>query len=168
MKCNRRFAFVVFVLLSLAFASSAQTVIVVPSNAASLGFSTADTRPGGAVSYVVDGTLPGGGVGGLNMTTDGTTAAKAQYLRADLLPLASLTDVSYWAKQNSAPLRRTRHSIFRSVWAESSARRVSVLRRSSLNRTRIMGCFHRRPPLCPACGNFGMSMPVCFGHRVAT
>jgi hypothetical protein len=103
MKCNRRFTFVVFVLLSLAFASSAQTVIVVPSNAASLGFSTADTRPGGAVSYVVDGTLPGGGVGGLNMTTDGTTAAKAQYLRADLLPLASLTDVSYWAKQNSAP-----------------------------------------------------------------
>lgn len=103
MKFRGIFVSLLALLFSLVLTSSAQTVVVAPSNAASLGFSTADTRPGGAVNFVVDGSLVGGGIGSLNMTTDGTTAAKAQYFRTDVMPLSALTEISYWTKQNSAP-----------------------------------------------------------------
>lgn len=80
-------------------AVAATTVVVTP--ASPQGWSTADTRPGGTVSYVVDATAPSG-VGALRLTTDATTAAKAQYMHDANTSLADVTELSYWTKQNSA------------------------------------------------------------------
>ena len=74
-------------------------VIVTPDH--QQGWSTADTRPGGAVTFVTDPTAPAGR-GALQLNTDATTAAKAQYLHAANTPLANVTELSYYTKQNSA------------------------------------------------------------------
>ena len=81
-------------------AMAASTVVVTPTN--TQGWSTADTRPGGQVNFVVDATAPAG-KGALQLLTDATTTAKAQYLHAANTPLAGVTDLSYYTKQNSAP-----------------------------------------------------------------
>lgn len=94
-------SFVVSALLFGTIATADTTVIVRPSN--TQGWSTADTRPGGAVNYVTDATAPGGGSGALQLTTDATTAAKAQYMHAANTPLANVTDLSFYAKQVSGP-----------------------------------------------------------------
>ncbi len=84
----------------LTVAASASTAIVVtPAN--QQGWSTADTRPGGAVNFITDPTSPAP-AGALQLTTDLTTTAKAQYLHAANTPLSSVTDLSYYTKQNSA------------------------------------------------------------------
>jgi hypothetical protein len=81
-------------------ASAASTVVVTPTN--QQGWTTADTRPGGAVNFVVDATAPSGN-GALQLTTDATTTAKAQYLHdANNTPLSSVTELGYYTKQNSA------------------------------------------------------------------
>ncbi len=74
-------------------------VIVTPDHPQ--GWSTADTRPGGTVTFVADPTAPAGR-GALELTTDATTAAKAQYLHAASTPLANVTELSYYTKQSSA------------------------------------------------------------------
>jgi hypothetical protein len=76
----------------------AATVTVTPGN--TQGWSTADTRPGGAVNYVADATAPNGSA--LQLTTDATTAAKAQYLHEASTPLADVNELAYQTKQNSA------------------------------------------------------------------
>jgi hypothetical protein len=85
-------------LLTLTAAFAATTITVTPSN--TQGWSTADSTPGGAVNFVVDNTAPGG-VGALQLTTNMTTTAKAQYLHAANTPLAGVNDLSYYTKQNS-------------------------------------------------------------------
>src|SRR6476620_5143069 len=75
-------------------------VVVTPTNPQ--GWSTEDTRPGGAVNFVVDSSAPSG-VGALQLTTDATTTAKAQFLHAAETPLAGVTELSYYTKQNSGP-----------------------------------------------------------------
>src|SRR3954468_21336599 len=75
------------------------TIIVTPTN--QQGWSTSDTRPGGAVNFVVDATAPSGN-GALQLTTDATTTAKAQYMHAASVPLADVTDLSYYTRQVSA------------------------------------------------------------------
>jgi hypothetical protein len=82
-----------------ATAAAATTVIVTPTN--QQGWSTADTRPGGTVTFVADESAPGG-EGALQLTTDATITAKAQYLHAADTPLADVTELSYWTKQVSA------------------------------------------------------------------
>ena len=81
-------------------ASAATTVIVTPTNTE--GWSTADTRPGGAVTFVADVTSPFGDAA-LQLTTSSSTTAKAQYLHAASTTLASTTDLSYYTKQVSGP-----------------------------------------------------------------
>lgn len=81
-------------------AAAATTVVVTPTN--TQGWSTADTRPGGAVDFVADATAPSG-AGALQLTTDLTTAAKAQYMHEANTPLADVNELSYWTKQNSGP-----------------------------------------------------------------
>ncbi len=76
------------------------TVVVTPTQ--TQGWSTADTRPGGAVNFVVDATAPRG-AGALQLTTDATITSKAQYLHDASTPLASVTELSYYTKQVSAP-----------------------------------------------------------------
>ena len=81
--------------------SAGPTIVVSPANPH--GWSTADTRPGGAVNFVFDNTAPSG-IGALQLTTDATTTSKAQYMHAANVPLADITDLSYYTRQVSAPL----------------------------------------------------------------
>lgn len=78
--------------------TATEILVVTPTN--TRGWTTADTRPGGSVSLVQDATPPRGS-GALQLTTDSTTAAKAQFMHATNTALALVTDLSYWTKQNS-------------------------------------------------------------------
>lgn len=80
-------------------ALAAGTTVVTPSNLQ--GWGTADTRPGGAVEFAVDANPPGG-FGALRMTTTNDNAAKAQFMHAASGPLSVVTELGYYAKQNSA------------------------------------------------------------------
>jgi hypothetical protein len=84
--------------LVIAAVAVAATIVVTPTD--TQGWSTADTRPGGAVNYVADASAPGGSA--LQLTTDGTNAAKAQYIHAADTPLSDLTELAYSTKQNAA------------------------------------------------------------------
>src|SRR5574340_78625 len=83
----------------VAVGAAGSTIVVTPTN--TQGWTTSDTRPGGSVGFVADATAPAG-VGALRLTTDSTTAAKAQYMHATDTPLASVSELGYETKQNSA------------------------------------------------------------------
>lgn len=89
-----------FAMIFTTFAAAQTTVVVTPTN--TNGWYSDDTRPGGAINYVVDSTAPGGGVGALQLTTNAATTAKAQYMHNTATPLADINELSYWAKQVSA------------------------------------------------------------------
>ena len=96
-------ALLVLVFASAAFAGSnkhGHVIVVTPDN--QQGWTTADTRPGGTVSFVSDPTAPRG-KGALQLTTDLTLTAKAQYLHATNTPLAQVNELRYWTKQISLP-----------------------------------------------------------------
>jgi hypothetical protein len=75
------------------------TVVVHPGNTQ---WSTADTRPGGAVSFINDPGSPAP-TGALQLTTDASTTSKAQYLHDANTALANVTELSYQTKQVSGP-----------------------------------------------------------------
>ena len=57
------------------------------------------------MSFVADATAPGSpSRGALQLTTDATTAAKAQALHSTNTPLLDITQLSYWTKQVSGPV----------------------------------------------------------------
>jgi hypothetical protein len=90
--------------ISLAFVAAASgqgTVIVTPSS--TQGWSEAETGNGGDISFVVDNTPPGDGVGALRLTTDGSGVARAQYQHETATMLVNITQLSYWTKQVSGP-----------------------------------------------------------------
>lgn len=76
-----------------------ETLVVTPVN--TRGWSTADTRTGGTVEFVLDATSPAPD-GALKLTTDATTTAKAQYMHTTETAIGSVTDLSYSAKQITA------------------------------------------------------------------
>jgi hypothetical protein len=76
------------------------TIVVTPTN--QQGWSTADTRPGGTVTFVSDPSSPYP-AGALQLTTDLTTSAKAQYLHAANTPLSAVTEAGYHTNQVSGP-----------------------------------------------------------------
>jgi hypothetical protein len=85
-------------------ASAATTIVVTPAH--SQGWVPADVRPGGEINFVsdtaVDAPYP---PGALQLKTDNTNTAKAQYLHgADNLPLSAVTELDYWTKQVSGPV----------------------------------------------------------------
>jgi hypothetical protein len=80
-------------------AKAATTITVTPAN--NDGWATADTRPGGTVQYVYDPTSPAPD-GALQLMTDSTTTAKAQYMHTANTPLSSVTALSYQTKQFTA------------------------------------------------------------------
>ena len=82
-------------------ALAAITIVVTPAD--TQGWSEADTRPGGDVNFVADSEAPGGS-GALQLTTDSTTTAKAQYMHAadENTLLSDITELSYSTKQTSA------------------------------------------------------------------
>lgn len=86
-------------MLSSVIPAFAATTVVTPTN--TQGWSTADTRPGGAVTFVADADAPGGD-GALQLTTDATTTSKAQYMHESSTPITDVTDLSYYSKQISA------------------------------------------------------------------
>lgn len=88
-------------LLVAGVAFAAHTVVVTPAN--TQGFSTADTRPGGEVNYVSDPSSPYPS-GALQLKTDETTTAKAQYLKETSTPLSTVDELGYSAKQNEGPV----------------------------------------------------------------
>lgn len=77
------------------------TITVTPTD--TQGWSTADTRANGSVSFIKDTTAPLG-IGALSLTTgaSGTSQDKAQYIHATSTKLADVSALSYWTKQNSA------------------------------------------------------------------
>jgi hypothetical protein len=79
--------------------TTTETLVVTPSNLR--GWTTADTRPGGAVTLILDSTAPAG-TGALQLTTDATNTAKAQFMHEAATPLAEVTALSYFTKQNPA------------------------------------------------------------------
>lgn len=81
-------------------ASATTTVVVRPSSPN--GWASADTRPGGAITFVADATSPLPG-GALELTTDGTNAAKAQYLRGENTALSGVTELGYWNRTVAGP-----------------------------------------------------------------
>jgi len=85
-------------LLLFGSAHAVANVVVTPQN--QQGWSTADTRPGGNVTFVNDSTAPGGSA--LSLTTVNSGAAKAQYQHTANDPLANVTELSYSTKQNTA------------------------------------------------------------------
>ena len=86
----------ILVMTGVTNALAATTVVVTPAN--TQGWSTADTRPGGTVTFVSDATSPLP-PGALELTTDATTTAKAQYLHAVSTPLSAVTELGYYTKQ---------------------------------------------------------------------
>lgn len=84
-------------------AFAATTVVVTPTN--TQGWSTADTRANGHVSFVNDSSALLG-TGALSLKTDlvppNTGTDKAQYLHSANIALSDVTNLSYATKQNSA------------------------------------------------------------------
>ena len=105
MKLKRPFVMTLTTIIAAAtflfvIVAAATTIVVTPTN--QQGWSTADTRPGGDVNFVLDPTAPAG-IGALQLTTDATTAAKAQYMHQANTPLANVTELSYYTRQVSGP-----------------------------------------------------------------
>ena len=94
-------ALALLALVLAAAAAAASTVVVTPTN--QQGWTTEDTRPGGTVSFVVDASAPSG-AGALQLTTDATTTAKAQYMHPASTPLSGITELGYSTKQNAASI----------------------------------------------------------------
>jgi Right handed beta helix region len=91
--------------LGLATAASATTTTVV--TAATPSWTQDDTRPGGTVQWTTAFDAPTGfGAGSLELTTDGTTAAKAGLYTHTMAgtPLSDVTSLSYWTDQVAASL----------------------------------------------------------------
>ncbi|HWL34389.1 MAG TPA: hypothetical protein VNP89_12370 [Gaiellaceae bacterium] len=91
------------VALVLTTAAVAATVVVTQNSSS---WAPLDTRPGGDQRFTEDYGAPAGlGSGSLELTTDATTAAKADYFtfaHAGTL-LANVTDLSYWTYQAATP-----------------------------------------------------------------
>lgn len=100
---------IVTFICSMIFAATAmaqddpETLVVTPVN--QRGWTGvppgADTRPGGTVQLILDSSAPAG-TGALQLTTDATTAAKAQFMHAADTPIGMVTALGYQTKQNSA------------------------------------------------------------------
>lgn len=91
-------------IMAIAGSAATPTTVVVTQNSTS--WSTMDTRPGGAVEFTEAYGAPAGlGSGSLELTTDATTAAKADYWTRESFGtrLGDVTDLSYWTYQAATP-----------------------------------------------------------------
>ncbi|MGH2409069.1 MAG: hypothetical protein ACRDFX_01575 [Chloroflexota bacterium] len=86
----------------LASASAAGNVVVVTPNNTQ-GWTTQDTNAGGQVNYITDTSADAPyPPGALQLLTDATTTAKAQYFHATSTALSDVNELSYYTKQVSA------------------------------------------------------------------
>jgi hypothetical protein len=88
----------ILVVVGASSAVAATTIVVTPTD--QQGWSASDTRPGGTVTFVSDPSSPFP-PSALQLTTDLTTTAKAQYLHAANTPLSSVTEAGYYTKNLS-------------------------------------------------------------------
>jgi hypothetical protein len=88
------------VVLAMPLAAHAASTVIVTS-AHDDGWSKADTRPGGSVQFVYDPSSPSPD-GALQLSTDSTTAAKAQYMHSANTALSDVTTLSYSTRQLAA------------------------------------------------------------------
>jgi hypothetical protein len=110
-RINRRVRFgvlgsiaAVVVAVTALAATAAPTTVVVTQNSSS--WAAMDTRAGGDQEFTEAYDAPAAfGDGSLELTTDATTAAKADYWTAAHVgtPLADVTDLSYWTYQAATP-----------------------------------------------------------------
>lgn len=91
---------VVGVFFSLSVRADGTRVVVKATDAH--GWYSGNTTDGGAVTYFNDSTSPYPS-GVLALTTNETAGAKAQYLKDVNIPLAEVTDLSYYTKQIAGP-----------------------------------------------------------------
>ena len=84
--------------MPLSALAASSTVTVTQQN--QQGWSTADTRTGGTISFIKDSTSPAPS-GALQLRTDATTTSKAQYLHAANVPLTDVNSLSYYTKNIS-------------------------------------------------------------------
>jgi hypothetical protein len=91
------------ILSTSAAASATATVVVTPTFEHGWSATTplADTKTGGAVNFVTDTMAPAGN-GALQLTTDSSITAKAQYMHVAGIPLIEVTELSFYTKQNFA------------------------------------------------------------------
>src|SRR5689334_12448809 len=83
--------FAMAVAMPFAAKAAGTQVVVTPTN--TQGWTTADTRPGGAVNFVVDNNAPGSpNAGALQLTTDATTTSKAQYMHDANVALSNVNE----------------------------------------------------------------------------
>lgn len=94
-----KFLSIAFALITLSIAAAAQ-VVVTPTN--TQGWAVSSVTDGGQVNFVADGSAPGG-TGALQLITGPLNSSRAQYSRPMNAPLSSVTDLSYYTKQNSGP-----------------------------------------------------------------
>jgi hypothetical protein len=80
--------------------TNSSTVVVTPSN--TQGWSTADTNAGGSVNFIEDTTSPLPS-GALQLTTDATNTARAQYMHTTNTALSDITELNYSTKQVAGP-----------------------------------------------------------------
>lgn len=80
-------------------AHAAGAVTVTPTD--TQGWAQNDTRPGGTTAYVADSTTPFGSAA-LQLKTDGTNVAKADYFHAANVPLNDVTELGYSTNQLAA------------------------------------------------------------------
>lgn len=91
------------VALALAGIAAAATIVVTQNSSS---WHPLDTRPGGSVRFTEDyGAPPGLGSGALELKTDASTSAKADYytFAHEGTPLADVTTLSYWTYQAATP-----------------------------------------------------------------
>jgi hypothetical protein len=81
-------------------AMAADTVVVTPGN--THGWYESDVRAGGEINFITDATSPYPD-GALQLKTDGDTASKAQYMHDTSVPLADVTNLSYYTKHVGGP-----------------------------------------------------------------
>ena len=84
--------------MPLSALAASNTITVTQQN--QQGWSTASTNLGGAVNFIKDTTSPAPN-GALQLTTDATKTAKAQYLHAANTPLSDVNSLSYYTKNAS-------------------------------------------------------------------
>lgn len=93
---------VVLIGLFYSLSARAEGTRVVVNGTDTKGWYPGDIHEGGAVSFFGDATSPFP-TGVLALTTDATEDAKAQYLKLANIPLAQVTDLSYYTKHVAGP-----------------------------------------------------------------
>jgi hypothetical protein len=124
--------------ISLPFsaAGAADNIVVTPAH--TQGWSETDTRTGGQLNYVSDADAPAG-TAALQLMTDATDEAKAQYMHSANVNLADVTDISYYTKQIGASFDQGAPSYQIPIFANGNSGFATLVYEPYLNGTVTSG-----------------------------